>query len=304
MKLAVTAWDLSSVEALQRIPEQAAIAEAMGFEGFWLPENHFAGPAALSAPLILLAAAAVRTKTIDLGTTSLVLPIRHPVSVAEDVAMLDQIAQGRLILGLGRGFSEDLFEVFGVDPRQKRVLFKQSLTQMQSMWSGAPIYQKDDRTLHLSPRPYQNPQPRIWIAAFGPLALKQAAAFGCPYLASPMETFTELTQNLAQYRAALAAADQPAPAVVPIMRTILITEDAALAASVSTHLGQETRRASSQDQPNDPAFIVGPAAFVADTLARYREDLGVNYLIARGRIKGITEAQQLASHARLIELFG
>ena len=50
MKLAVTAWDLSSVEALQRIPDQAAKAEAMGFEGFWLPENHFAGPAALSAP--------------------------------------------------------------------------------------------------------------------------------------------------------------------------------------------------------------------------------------------------------------
>ncbi|MDC3344170.1 LLM class flavin-dependent oxidoreductase, partial [Pseudomonadales bacterium] len=66
MKLAVTAWDLSSVEALQRIPDQAAKAEAMGFEGFWLPENHFAGPAALSAPLILLAAAAARTSTIDL----------------------------------------------------------------------------------------------------------------------------------------------------------------------------------------------------------------------------------------------
>ena len=117
----------------------------MGFEGFWLPENHFAGPAALSAPLILLAAAAARTSTIDLGTTSLVLPIRHPVSVAEEVAMLDQIAQGRLILGLGRGFSEDLFDVFGVDPREKRALFKQSLTRMLTIWSGEAIHHKDDR---------------------------------------------------------------------------------------------------------------------------------------------------------------
>ena len=56
------------------------------------------------------------------------------------------------------------------------------------------------------------------------------------------------------------------------------------------------------DQPDQPAFIVGAATFVQDTLARYSEDLGVNYLIARGRIKGITEAQQLASHAALITL--
>ena len=87
------------------------------------------------------------------------------------------------------------------------------------------------------------------------------------------------------------------------MRTIFITEDAALATAVREQLGQESRRAAAQDQPDQPdqpaqpAFIVGAATFVQDTLARYSEDLGVNYLIARGRIKGITEAQQLASHA-------
>jgi alkanesulfonate monooxygenase SsuD/methylene tetrahydromethanopterin reductase-like flavin-dependent oxidoreductase (luciferase family) len=217
--------------------------------------------------------------------------------------MLDQIAQGRLILGLGRGFSEDLFDVFEVDPRQKRALFKQSLTRMLSIWAGDPIHQKDDRALYLSPRPHQSPYPRLWIAAFGPLALKQAAAFGCPYLASPMETFAELSQNLAQYRAALKAADQVQPEVVPVMRTIFITEDAALAAAVSEKLGQEGRRGSSQDHPDQPAFIVGSAKYVQDTLARYSEDLGVNYLIARGRIQGISEAQQIASHSTLITLF-
>ncbi|MCH1555132.1 MAG: LLM class flavin-dependent oxidoreductase, partial [Pseudomonadales bacterium] len=85
MKIAVTAWDLNRTDALAQVPEQAVIAERMGFSGFWLPENHFSGPAALSAPLILLAGAASRTQTIDLGTTSLILPIRHPVSVAEEV---------------------------------------------------------------------------------------------------------------------------------------------------------------------------------------------------------------------------
>ena len=99
MQLAVTAWDLSNTDALKSIPDQAVIAEDMGFSGFWLPENHFTGTASLASPLLLLAAAAAKTKTIRLGTTSYLLPIRNPVEAAEDVATLDCISNGRLILG-------------------------------------------------------------------------------------------------------------------------------------------------------------------------------------------------------------
>ena len=190
------------------LPRQAATAERMGFSGFWLPENHFSGSAALSAPLILLAGAAARTQSIDVGTTSLVLPIRHPVAVAEEVATLDQLAEGRLILGLGRGFSDDLFQVFSVDPSQKRAMFKQSLSTMISAWAGERLPGAGPRDIRLSPRPFQSPNPRLWIAAFGPLALKQAAAFGCPYLASPMESLSALQENRVRYHEALDAAEQ------------------------------------------------------------------------------------------------
>lgn len=302
MKIAVTAWDLNRTDALAQVPEQAVIAERMGFSGFWLPENHFSGPAALSAPLILLAGAASRTQTIDLGTTSLILPIRHPVSVAEEVATLDQLSGGRLILGLGRGFSNDLFDVFGVDPKRKRTLFKEALNQMLALWQGGAVAQTDDRNIYLSPAPYQAPYPRIWIAAFGPLALKQAATFGCPYLASPMESFSELKNNLALYHAALKETKNVAPDCVPIMRTIFITDQPNRADAVTAQLKLEYQGRSPEKALEDPPFLVGSAQIVKDHLARYRDELGMNYLVARGRIKGVSNEEQLASHAKLLEL--
>ena len=94
---------------------------------------------------------------------------------------------------------------------------------MLALWQGGAVAPTDDRNIYLSPAPYQAPYPRIWIAAFGPLALKQAATFGCPYLASPMESFSELKNNLALYHAALKETKNIAPDCVPIMRTIFIT---------------------------------------------------------------------------------
>ena len=135
-QFAVTAWDLSSPAALAALPQQAKRAEAMGFEGFWLPEHHFQGGASLSAPLILLAACASATETIDLATTSLLLPIRQAIALAEETATLDLIANGRLILGLGRGFDDQLFEVFSIDPKEKRKRFKHTLEAMMHAWQG------------------------------------------------------------------------------------------------------------------------------------------------------------------------
>ena len=136
-QFAVTAWDLSSPAALAGLPQQAKRAEAMGFEGFWLPEHHFQGGSSLSAPLILLAACASATETIDLATTSLLLPIRQAIALAEEIATLDLIANGRLILGLGRGFDDQLFRVFSIDPKEKRKRFKHTLEAMMHAWQGA-----------------------------------------------------------------------------------------------------------------------------------------------------------------------
>ena len=147
MQLAVTAWDLSNTDALKSIPDQAVVAEDMGFSGFWLPENHFIGTASLASPLLLLAAAAAKTKTIRLGTTSYLLPIRNPVEAAEDVATLDCISNGRLILGIGRGFNDNVFEIYNIDPKQQRSIFKPHLEIMIQAWQGYPLRERAGGTI-------------------------------------------------------------------------------------------------------------------------------------------------------------
>ncbi|MGB2239795.1 MAG: hypothetical protein ACPH09_11380, partial [Pseudomonadales bacterium] len=126
--------------------------------------------------------------------------------------------------------------------------------------------------------------------------------FGCPYLASPMESFGELKQNLEIYHAALSETQNVIPDCVPIMRTIFITHDVGRADAVSAQLSLEHQQRSTEQPRNDPPFLVGTPQAVKDQLTRYKDELGMNYLVARGRIKGVSNEEQLDSHARLLDL--
>ena len=99
MKIAVTAWKFGTDGLGQELAEQGEIAEAMGFDSFWLPENHFTGPTAIPSPLMLLAAISSRTSKIRLGSPSYLLPIRNPILAAEEVAVLDRVPDGQQVTG-------------------------------------------------------------------------------------------------------------------------------------------------------------------------------------------------------------
>ncbi|MFM7120883.1 MAG: LLM class flavin-dependent oxidoreductase, partial [Gammaproteobacteria bacterium] len=161
MKLGVTPWDFSDRSA-RGLAEQAARAEALGYQSLWIPESHF-GAQAIPEPLLLLAAMAAATSRIRLGTTSFLLTLRNPVQAAEQVAVLDQLCGGRLTLGVGRGYAAPVLRAFEVDPRSKRTLFEQRLTEMRRMWSGGPITE-GGATETLEPLPAQRPHPPIWVA--------------------------------------------------------------------------------------------------------------------------------------------
>ena len=100
LEIAVTPWSLSTLGAADELTSQAEIAENLGCHSFWLPENHFGDARSIPSPLMLLAAVAARTRSIKLGSTSYLLPIRHPLQAAEEVAVLDRLSGGRVILGV------------------------------------------------------------------------------------------------------------------------------------------------------------------------------------------------------------
>src|SRR5262245_39284154 len=112
LEIGLTPWEFPAHADADRLCAQAERAEALGFHSFWLPEGHFSGPGAIPQPLLCHAAIAARTRRLRLGTTSYLLPIRHPLQVAEEVAVLDRLSNGRVILGVGRGFRDTLFAAF------------------------------------------------------------------------------------------------------------------------------------------------------------------------------------------------
>ncbi len=274
----------------------------MGFDSFWLPENHFATHAAIPSPLMLLAAISARTQCIRLGCTSYLLPIRHPLLAAEEVAVLDRLCAGRLTLGLGRGLSGDMFKVFGVEAGEKRKLFQANLDTMRRAWRGEALAENDSGApIYLAPLPLQQPSPPLWVAAFGPLALQQVAGLGLPYLASPIESLALLEQNYRRYHIDVAAAGHSAVATIPVMRTVFVTDDDALAAQVRTSLAAVVPKAMRKKSGAVQDWaIVGDRHYTRDKLAEYRERLQLSHLIVRAGIPGISEALQLQSQQHLL----
>ena len=287
----MTPWvDYLGDEAAQ-VADQAEFADELGFHSLFLPESHFTGAASCPSPLVVLAAAAARTKRLRLGTTSYLLPVRNPFQAAEEVAVLDRISNGRVILGLGRGFRPALFAAFGVDPRTKRQRFSESLDLMKRAWAGEAIEVGEGETrtrIRLSPLPVQQPHPELWVAAFGPLALKQAGKLGLPYLSSPLETIERLEANHEVHRDALPAG-APRP-IVPLMRTVFVSGDRQLCDRVrsgliaqAVRMARSGSRLVSEDQLLDIEnwALVGDPAQVRDGIDRYTERVGMTHLIAR-----------------------
>ena len=304
LEVAVTAWRTEKAWHSDALCQQVERAEAMGFHSYWLPENHFGDERAIPSPLTLLAAAAARTRTIGLATTSYLLPIRHPIQAAEEVAVLDQLCGGRLILGLGRGVQASVFDVFEVPTKEKRSRFQKNLEIMINAWRGEPLVTgQDGPPVYLAPLPLQRPHPPLWVAAFGPLALQQVGRLGLPYIGSPIEALEDLAVNYRLHREAAKESGQQLQAVVPLMRTILITDNGALASRLKERLVSTVpRQFQASGVTVDDWAIVGDKHYATDKLEEYVERLGVTHLIGGGRLPPVEEGEQLRSHEQLVQV--
>jgi alkanesulfonate monooxygenase SsuD/methylene tetrahydromethanopterin reductase-like flavin-dependent oxidoreductase (luciferase family) len=283
----------------------AQVAEALGLDSLWLPESHFR-PGATASPLVALAALAACTRRIRLGTTSLLISIHNPLRIASEVASVDLLSGGRVVLGVGRGFERSLFAGLGIDPRSKRDRFDEALDLILEAWSEATSRPNGGRRL---PPPCQRPHPPLLVAAFGSKGLRQAAARGLPYLASPLESLQKLVENQALHRGHLPPSVDPRTIAVPVMRTLHVAADAREAARVREAVARELNRLLSRGSRTlaraaagrpEERLLVGDAAEVVEGITAYRERLGMDLLIVRpASLVGPDE--QHASLARLMQ---
>jgi alkanesulfonate monooxygenase SsuD/methylene tetrahydromethanopterin reductase-like flavin-dependent oxidoreductase (luciferase family) len=308
-------------EDWQRMLRWAELADRLGLHSVWVPEMHFA-PGVTPSPLLNLAGFAARTKHVRLATTSVLLPIHNPLRIASEVAALDHLSDGRVILGLGRGFRPQLFSAFGIDPASKRDRFDAALDLMLRAWSGEPVslagthfeeMGEVDETVDYTPR--QSPHPPLAVAAFGRKGLTQAARRGLPYLASPMEPFELIAENVEFHREVMAetlgsAVPDEGERVIPIMRIVYVSEDPSSLARVISQLEGQRRQMSGRvpksiaramDAPLEERVVVGTKAEVTDRLGRYRDELGMNLLVVQAQLGGVVDGEREESLLRLVE---
>jgi luciferase family oxidoreductase group 1 len=184
-------------------------AEDMGFDSIWAPEHHSTEYGFSASPMLTLAAAASVTKRIRLGSGVLVLPFNDPIRVAEEGAMVDLMSDGRLDLGVGRGFQPIEYQSFAVDQSRSRAIFDEALQAIVRAWTEEPMSFKGDHfdipEQSVRPKPLQKPHPPIWIAAISDLSFELAGMRGFNLLCSLVYGFkSERLQHLiANYRDAL-----------------------------------------------------------------------------------------------------
>jgi putative FMN-dependent luciferase-like monooxygenase len=153
----------SAAERYRLAAEQIVHAERHGFDSAWIAQHHFdEDEGGLPAPLVFLATLANQTKRIRLGTGVITLPLEHPVRVAEDVAVLDILLDGRLELGVGTGGTPSAFAAFGHDSARRGAIFAEHLGTLLGALKGDPIGGTTDR-LYPAARPFGD---RIWQATF------------------------------------------------------------------------------------------------------------------------------------------
>lgn len=206
-------------EAFDEVFATAETAEALGFDGVWLAERHFAAPrnpldpqgagipSVVSSPLILATAIAARTSRLRVGTAVLVLPLGHPVRMAEEVATLDNVSRGRLDLGIGRSGFPRAYQGYDIPYGESRERFMEYLEVMRQAWTQERFsYQGKYYTFQdvcLIPKPYQKPHPPLRYAATTKESFPIMGNMGLPIFAGLRGmTVPELVQSIKDYRAA------------------------------------------------------------------------------------------------------
>jgi len=154
----------------QHILQLMEDSERLGFDCAWVNEHHFHRYGGMMPePAVFLAALAARTSRIRLGTSVALLPLHHPLQLAEAYAMVDQLSGGRLELGIGRGFIRNDYDTFGVPWEEGQERLYETLDIILKAWQQQPFSHRgryfEFHDVSVWPMPYQRPHPPIWGAA-------------------------------------------------------------------------------------------------------------------------------------------
>ncbi|MEL7208928.1 MAG: LLM class flavin-dependent oxidoreductase, partial [Actinomycetota bacterium] len=175
------AWGPASATDLYTASvEMARWADGLGLHAVVLSEHHRSDDGFLPSPIVAAAAVAAVTDQIGISLSALLLPLYDPVKVAEDLAVLDHISKGRVTTIVGLGYRREEYEMFGADWEGRGALFDECIGVLLDAWSGKE-FTYGDRTVQVTPAPYRDPHPMLFVGGRSKLAARRAARFDLPF---------------------------------------------------------------------------------------------------------------------------
>jgi alkanesulfonate monooxygenase SsuD/methylene tetrahydromethanopterin reductase-like flavin-dependent oxidoreductase (luciferase family) len=324
-------------EAFNEAFSTAHHAEEWGFDGIWLAERHFAPPesgraipSVVASPLIIATAIAARTTRIRVGTAVLVLPLGHPVRMAEEVATLDHISQGRLNLGIGRSGFPWAYEGYDIPYAESRDRFREFFDVMKLAWTQERFsYQGKYYTFKevcLTPKPYQQPHPPLRYASTTRDSFKAMGQLGLPIFAGLGGAIVpELAPAIAEYRAAWREAGHSGDGDVMLRIGIYVGEDKDRALSeprestmsfynrirqgllqTAGAFGGEVRARRAQSLTSltyesalQDRLVYGTPDAVANRLRELQNELGLSGVLMEPNVGGMIPPERLEHSIRL-----
>jgi alkanesulfonate monooxygenase SsuD/methylene tetrahydromethanopterin reductase-like flavin-dependent oxidoreductase (luciferase family) len=223
-------------------------AEALGFHSSFSVEHHFSGWNQISSTLMLLAALAMRTTTLRLGTAVIVPPWHNPVLLAEEAATLDLLSAGRLDFGVGKGYRHSEFKGFQIVPEQAEARFEEALEVMTRAWTTRERFSHRGRFWHfedivVEPPPAQTPHPPLWVAAGNPHSIRRAALRGFNLILDQYASPVTLGERIAIYKAGREASGLGFdPMQVTVARQLYVAKDKADKEAALVRQAEYTKR--------------------------------------------------------------
>jgi len=300
--------------------EEIAAAEDLGFESAWLTEHHFLRDGYCPSLMVAAGAIAARTKKVRIGTGIYLTPLHNPVRTAEDAAVVDNISNGRFIMGLGLGYRPEEFDGFGIPLTQRRGRIEESIEILNKAWAdGAMSFHGkyyNFENLNITPKPVQRPIP-IWIGAFTEPAIRRAARIGASLFIAAIGIIPIVKFLVEMHRGFLKEYGyNPEEFEQPVVREVYVSKDGREKAweRIKEHVtytakgyaswgSMVDREGNLLGDPNDPILydlaleqgIFGSPEECIETINGYKEAIPVDPLICRFKLPGLSHNEAMES---------
>src|SRR5215510_5717841 len=221
---------MSEAQAFDESLAQVTAAEELGFDSVWLAEIHFQkGRSVLSSPLVVATAIAARTRRLRIGIAVQILPLAHPLHLAEDVATVDHLSKGRLDFGVGRSGLPEHYEGFNVSHAESRERFQETLEILVKAWTQERFTYEGKyfqyENVCLTPKPYQKPHPPLRVAATTQETYAIVGRMGMPiFIAVRTTSISDLKRFIGGYHEGWREAGHPGRGEVALIVPVYVAD--------------------------------------------------------------------------------